>query len=175
MEEGLIARKQETSRTSRTLPWSETCFLCGEKNPLGLRIRFMRDGDRVYTEYEVEKERQGFKDVIHGGILAALLDETMGWAASLAFDRMCVTAEVAIRYLKPVRVGAKIIVTGIPVSCSRRLCTTEGKVRDESGVLLARASGKYTPLTVEQSRMVDEYLIYPDGQESIFGLEERST
>jgi uncharacterized protein (TIGR00369 family) len=101
-------------------------------------------------------------------VVAALLDETLGWAAALAVGRMCVTAEMTVRYLKPVPVGAKIVVSAKPGRCSRRLGVAEGEVRDESGTLYARASGKFLPLSQGETRRVDSQLIYPEGASSIF-------
>jgi uncharacterized protein (TIGR00369 family) len=152
------------------LPTSTSCFLCGEENPLGLKIRFMKTRDRVYTEYLVDERRVGFDGVAHGGILAALLDETMGWAAALAFDRMCVTAEATVRYLKRVPTGTTIVVSARPTSCSRKLCATEGEVRDGNGTLYARATGKFMPLSVEETRWIDSRLVYREGEQSVFNL-----
>ena len=159
-----------TDEKQRKLPRSSTCFLCGEHNPFGLKIVFWKDGDRVFTEYKVDERRVGFDGLMHGGILAALLDETMGWAAAFAFDRMCMTAEITVRYVKPVPVGSTIIVSARPASCSRRLCVAEGEVRDAGGTLYTRASGKFLPLSVEQTRQIDSALIYPEGEESLFNL-----
>ena len=159
-----------TQEKSKSLPTSSTCFLCGTENPLGLKVVFQRDADRVYTEYKVDERRAGFDGLIHGGILAALLDETMGWAAALAFNRMCVTAEMTIRYVKPVRVGATLVVSAKPASCSRRLCVTEGEIRDADATLYTRATGKFLRLSVAETRRIDSQLIYPRGEASVFDL-----
>jgi uncharacterized protein (TIGR00369 family) len=161
-------------KKSRPLPTSATCFLCGEENPYGLKIRFHQDGDTVYTEYRVDERRTGFDGLAHGGVLAALLDETMGWAAALAFGRMCITAEITIRYLKVVEVGTKVVVTAKPASRSRRLCVVEGEVRDQDGTVYTRASAKFLPLSVEETRRIDSQLIYPEGGTSVFNLPEET-
>ena len=157
-------------REPHPLPTSATCFLCGEQNPCGLRVKFQREADRVFTEYRVDERRTGFDGLAHGGVLAALLDETMGWAAALAFGRMCITAEVTIRYVKPVQVGTTVVVSAKPRSCSRRLCVTDGEVRDADGTVYTRASGKFLPLSVEETRRIDSQLIYPEGRKSVFDL-----
>ena len=163
-----MADGKSVEREPIALPWSENCFLCGHSNPLGLKVRFKRDGDRVYTEYCPDEGRVGYHGLVHGGIVAALLDETMGWAAALAIGRMCITAEVTIRYVKSVPVGTKIIVSAKPAGCSRRLGVAEGEVRDLDGTVYARASGKFLPISVEQTRQVDSQLIYPNGAKSLF-------
>ncbi len=161
-------------KKSKLLPTSATCFLCGEENPCGLKIRFYQDADRVYTEYQVDERRTGFDGLAHGGVLAALLDETMGWAAALAFGRMCITAEITIRYVKVVKVGTMLIVSAKPASCSRRLCVIDGEVRDQDGTLYTRASAKFLPLSVEETRRIDSKLIYPQGEKSVFNLPEKT-
>ena len=165
-----MTQPKSNEKAHRPLPTSSTCFLCGEHNPFGLKVVFWKDGDRVFTEYNVDERRVGFDGLMHGGVLAALLDETMGWAAAFAFDRMCITAEITVRYVKPVSVGSTIIVSAKPVSCSRRLCVAKGEVCDVDGTLYTRASGKFLPLSIEQTRQIDSALIYPEGEESVFNL-----
>ncbi len=165
-----MTQQLPNQETHRQLPTSSACFLCGKHNPFGLKIVFWKDGDRVFTEYKVDKRRAGFDGLTHGGVLAALLDETMGWASAFAFDRMCMTAEITVRYLKPVPVGSRIIVSAKPASCSRRLCVAKGEIRDTDGTLYTRASGKFLPLSVEQTRQIDSALLYREGEQSVFNL-----
>lgn len=53
------------------------CFCCGEKNPLGFKMSFRYEGERLLSEVIIPKEFQGFADVVHGGVLGALFDELM--------------------------------------------------------------------------------------------------
>jgi uncharacterized protein (TIGR00369 family) len=163
-----VAEQKRAETEAVQLPWSQDCFLCGEINPLGLQVKFKRDGDGVYTEYSADKRRQGYHGLVHGGIVAALLDETMGWAVALAIGRMCMSAEVTIRYLKPLPVDTDIVVSAKPGRWSRRLGFGEGEVRGVDGTLYARASGKFLPISLEQTLQVDSMLIYPDGAEKLF-------
>ncbi len=167
-EELTLAQLKSAETEAVQLPWSQNCYLCGEGNPLGLQLKFKRDGDKVYTEYSVDNRREGYHGLVHGGIVAALLDESMGWAVALSIGRMCMSAEVTIRYLKPLPVDTKIVVSAKPGRWSRRLGHAEAEVRGVDGTLYARASGKFLPLSLEQTLQVDSMLIYPDGAESIF-------
>jgi len=65
----------------RELPHTHSCFVCGEANPLGLKLRFESDGQIVRTRFTPCPDHMGFKDVIHGGLLATVLDEIMVWFA----------------------------------------------------------------------------------------------
>ena len=53
------------------------CLCCGEKNPLGFKMKFRYEGEKLLSETVIPKEYQGFADVAHGGVLGTLLDELM--------------------------------------------------------------------------------------------------
>jgi len=155
------------------LPFSDWCFLCGDGNPRGLRGRFYRSGQQAYLLVTPVKEFNGYQGVLHGGIAAGLLDETMGWAAALAINRMCLTAEITIRYLEQVPVETTLEVMAEPVKATNRLCVVRGELRvaqpssAERSIrtdrLLARATGKFMPLSLEETVAIDNKLIYePD-------------
>lgn len=167
-----MAERKSSEAETMQLPWSEGCYLCGEANPLGLQVKFNKERDRVYTEYCVDERRVGYDGQAHGGIVAALLDETMGWAVALAIGRMCITAEMTIRYMKPVPVGTRVIVSAKPGMCSRRLGVADGEVRDADGTLYARGSGKFLPISREETLRVDSQLIYPKGLRNLFNAAE---
>ena len=82
-----------------TLPGFPHCFVCGAENPRGLRIPFAAKGDGVEAEYTAESEHVGYEDVVHGGIISALLDEAIIWAVYVSTGRFGVTAELCIRFL----------------------------------------------------------------------------
>ena len=71
------------------------CFGCGDDNPIGLHLRFTRDQEGVKASFIPGPEHQGFDDVIHGGIISAVLDEAMAWAAAYA-GFWAVTGEMRI-------------------------------------------------------------------------------
>ncbi len=148
---------------SGSLPYSTWCYVCGKDNPLGLRIVFRAESGVVVCEYAADDARQGYPGRVHGGILSALLDETMGWAPALVTRRMCVTAELVVRFVKPAPAGRLLRVTGRCVDAGRKLCSTEGEVRvAESGDVVARAAGKYAPLSEAETADVDRLLLYDD-------------
>ncbi len=145
---------------NKLLPHSSWCYVCGEDNPLGHKIIFTTDGERVQVRYTPDVNRQGYKGIIHGGVLCTLLDETMGWAPSLKSDRMFVTGELTIRFIKSFPTGREMIVEAWAERVSKRLALVAGEVRDEEGTLYASAKGKFLPMTVEESRAVMNELIH---------------
>ena len=56
----------------------EYCFACGRNNPIGLHLDFKFDGDKYIAKKTVPREYQGYKDIVHGGIVTTMLDEAMG-------------------------------------------------------------------------------------------------
>ena len=118
------------------------CFVCGDKNPNGLKVKFFAEGEVAKAEYVAGSDFQGYKDIFHGGILAALLDEVM-IKAILAKDIVVVTASMEISFKKPVKVGEKILLTGKILEQKKRIITTEGKACLKNGEVVATATGKY--------------------------------
>ena len=145
------------------LPTYLKCVVCGRENQRGLNLRFRVEGSEVRSEVPFNDEFCGFKDVVHGGILTAVLDEAMGWAAGYNTKRMCQAAEMTIRFVRPVRAGEKVEIVAWLDRDRRRVIEASGEIRTPSGEVLVRGSGKFMPLSSEQARFVDSYLHYDGG------------
>ena len=152
----------------RYLPYSAPCFVCGKENPAGLHTRFYVEDDVVKAKLHPRPEHCGYDNVVHGGVVAAILDETMGWAAARAIIRMCLTGDLNVRYLKPVPADRELTVTTEVIRSNRRLAHVKGAIFDGDGQEYARADGRFLPLTLEQTLLVDDHLIYEGGEERIF-------
>ena len=117
------------------------CFACGKGNKEGLQLNFthLEDG-RIRTEFTPPRKFQGFKDVLHGGIMATLLDETM---IHLVFGRgeKVVTARLEMKLRKPAKIGEKITVTAELLSDSGRKLELAAEAKDPNGALLAEGKG----------------------------------
>lgn len=132
--------------SSGILPWSHSCFVCGERNPCGLKLRSRIEDGRVVLEHVLREEDQGWQGIAHGGITATLLDEVMTWAAILEARKACVAAEFTIRLRQPVRVGEAVRAEGWSSGGKARLLRTEARLLTSSGEEAAVASGKYMPM-----------------------------
>ncbi|MEW5735196.1 MAG: PaaI family thioesterase [Thermodesulfobacteriota bacterium] len=88
------------------------CFCCGSKNPIGFKMRFFADKDRVFSDVVLTENHAGWEHLTHGGLLATLLDETMGWALLTFIRKFAVTRKMEVRYLRPVPVGHHVRVEG---------------------------------------------------------------
>lgn len=127
------------------------CFVCGEKNDFGLGLRPRgRDGTGS-VDWLPERRHQGFEGVVHGGLISTLIDEAMAYAA-MSLGSFCVTAEISVKFRRPV-------ITGSPVSIRARVVEQRGRVlRLEASVTQSgeeKASGKGTFLQVPGERKSD--------------------
>src|SRR5437764_14749722 len=86
------------------------CFVCGQSNVQGLQLHWKTEGKRSEAVYYPSPSQQGWAGFVHGGILAAVLDEAI---TRLAWQNYggAVTAEISVRYFNPARIGEKLVVT----------------------------------------------------------------
>jgi len=122
------------------------CFACGDQNPDGLRIRFeYPEPGRCRAVVTPECRFQGWKDILHGGIISTLLDEAFAHAyggVARGAGEAAVTAEMTVKFKKPVKIGVPVILEGRVLSASGRLIECESTLCDEAGTVLASAAGK---------------------------------
>jgi acyl-coenzyme A thioesterase PaaI-like protein len=141
------------------LPHSSGCFLCGDENPFGARTRFFVQGDTVRAKLSLPQHHNGYKSIAHGGILAGLLDETMGWAATVFSQRhlFYVTGELTVKYICPVPVQTEIEIVGQLIKDGGRIAYCQGELLHQGKACL-RAKGKFLPLSPEATNEVIPYL-----------------
>ena len=131
----------------KTLPHTRSCFVCGESNPIGLKLRFETDGRIVQTRFTGRAEHAGFRQTVHGGLIATLLDEIMVWACAVQTKRFAFCAELNVRFVNPLRPDEDVIATAELINNRRgKLFEAKAELRDLNGLLLASATGKYLPV-----------------------------
>ncbi|HTQ51577.1 MAG TPA: PaaI family thioesterase [Candidatus Acidoferrales bacterium] len=131
----------------RELPHTHSCFVCGESNAIGLKLRFTTDGHVVQTRFRLRAAHIGFRGVVHGGILTTVLDEIMVWACAVPTGRFAFCAELTARFLNPVRPDDEIVATGeLLTNRKNRLFEAKGVLTDPSGRIYAEATGKFLPI-----------------------------
>lgn len=134
----------------RELPHTHSCFVCGESNAIGFRLRFETDGRVVQTRFRPRREHIGFQNVMHGGLIATILDEVMVWACAVATRKFAYCAELSVRFLSPVRPGEELVALGeLATNRKGRIFEAKGTLRDASGKSLAEAKGRYVPVKSE--------------------------
>ena len=137
--------------------WDEhACFGCGRLNPYGIALRFVAEGEGVRAAYVPGRTREGWSGIVHGGIVATLLDEALGWA--LYRHRIwAMTARLTIIYRRPVLVGQPLTVHGRVVQDRGRLIETAGEARDIAGAVLAEAAGSFVRVNAETRARLENY------------------
>jgi acyl-coenzyme A thioesterase PaaI-like protein len=130
------------------------CFGCGDRNPEGLHIEFVVDGQNVTGRFTPRKSHQGFPGVAHGGLAAAAMDEAMGWAMYAA-GAWAMTARMEVKYRKPLTLGEEIIVTAEATRDRGRWLEAASEIRTTSGERLAEAKGVFVRVPEEVAREYD--------------------
>lgn len=120
------------------------CFGCGGANPRGMRLVFERDDERqrIVGRFRLGLEYQGGGGMLHGGIIALLLDEAMGKVNRFS-DVAAVTAELKVDYLRPIPAEEEIVVEAFQVERNGRDLHHEGEIRNVRGKLLAKGKGRF--------------------------------
>ncbi len=123
-------------------PNSHHCFVCGLKNPFGLKLTFYDNGrDQVYCEYSIPERYQGYPGIAHGGIVAAIMDEVVGRTAMIGDHmRFFMTAKMEIKYRQPVPLNTPLKITGTPIRDRGRLLVAKGEIRLPDGSLAVEAT-----------------------------------
>ncbi len=87
-------------------PWTQLqgydCFGCCKENPIGVHMEFFEDGDEIVCFWKPETHYQGWVNVLHGGILCTLIDETAAWVVFRKLQTSGVTRHIDIKYAKAV-------------------------------------------------------------------------
>jgi uncharacterized protein (TIGR00369 family) len=130
---------------SGSVPFDDgNCFACGPDNPIGLQLHFDRaaDSDGVVARFTLASQYQGWRGVAHGGIVMAVLDEAMAYAAGFAGHRG-VSAALKVRFRKPVPLEVPIEARGRVAWQRRGVLGVEAAIYDSGGALLAQAEGSF--------------------------------
>lgn len=149
------------------------CFVCGLGNPLGLHLSFYESlPGQVTAEYTVPEDYQGYPGVVHGGIVAAMLDEVSG-RALMGDDppRFMFTARLDIHYRRNVPVGIPLRLVGRAGKTKGRTATATGEIYGPDGALLAQSEALLVDVPAE---FVDNtnlealgWKVYPDGESQL--------
>lgn len=116
------------------------CFICGRDNPIGLQLRFARDGEGVRAEFTPSDLHVGYEGLVHGGILAALIDDAL---ANIWFVRglEAVTAKIEVRFRREARPGERLVVTARPTGTKGGMATAKAEVSRADGEVVAEGMG----------------------------------
>lgn len=119
------------------------CFACGEKNEKGLHLEFSfyEQDKRVESTFLPLDEHQGWQGVVHGGIIATLMDEAMAKLAQLLGFR-ALTASLDVRFKDVARTGEPLHVTAEVARLTNKLIYARAVINRGDGDVVAEAQSK---------------------------------
>ena len=176
MERVYQALRQSLEQGGALQPNSGPCFVCGLANAFGLHLRFVQQGpDRVVAYTWVPRRFQGYPGVVHGGITAAILDETAGRAlmgADPHTARLMFTARLNVRYRRPVPVETLLRAEGWVEKDRNRTAVCRAALFTEHGQqALAEAEALLVALPPDMEVQMDPealgWRIYPLTPETV--------
>ena len=125
-------------------PTSRSCFVCGRDNPVGLKVKWDQHSEagELRATVVIPEAFNGYPGVTHGGIVAALLDETAGRTILIdgGFDDLMVTAKLEVVYRRPTPTGVALEVVGRLLRRVGSRAEAEAELRLPDGTVAARAT-----------------------------------
>ena len=129
---------------------SSECVVCGYQNKHSMNARFYNTEDNeVIAVFLPDEMHQGYPGRLHGGMAAAILDETIGRVGSLYDESMwAVTVELTLKYRKPVPTGVELKVIGRLTHNARKIYEGSGELLLPDGSVAVEAKGKYFKIPI---------------------------
>lgn len=137
------------------------CFVCGQRNPFGLHLVFRQEEQSIVADFQPREEHQGFPGVIHGGIVASLLDEALGRTSLLSVHpEWTMTGRLEVRYRRSVPYGPLLRIRATLESERRKMVQAKGilTLATDEETVLAEASGIFLSLSASAiEQMLRDY------------------
>ena len=151
--------REKSKVIAKQLP-TKSGVICGTDNPVSLGCAFYElESGEVATVFCAERLHEGHRGIMHGGISAAVLDELMGRATLHSYRytdvdwvQGSVTAEMTVKYRKPILVGHKMRGYGRIDREEGRCFYNSGVIVDENGEIMATSSGVYVKVELPQDK-----------------------
>ncbi len=134
------------------------CFGCSPINPSGLRMKFYSKDESVFSWVTVSEHLCGWENLVHGGVIAAILDEIMSRTALYILKKFIMTKEIHVQFLKPVLIETELMARGSVVQVNHdREAIMEGFLFNEKK-LCAKATGTFalfSPSSLKKKAFMD--------------------
>jgi len=146
---------------------SRLCFVCGLENPVGLHLKFYETGPgEVTVDFTPPEYYQGYPGLLHGGVVASILDEAAGRSHMGIFPpRFMFTAKLEVKYRKNIPIGKPLKIVGRAGKNRGRMAegwsgiyNQEGELLAEANVLLVDVPDPPDPSALQESG----WRVYPD-------------
>ena len=127
----------------------QRCFACGQRNPYGMHLVFRCEDNTIVADFTPREEYQGFPGILHGGIVAVVLDEALNRTSLLAEQPVwTMTGRLDIRYRRYVPYGPLLRVRAALGMQRGRMMQASGKftLAEDESVIFAEAQGSFMAL-----------------------------
>ena len=149
----------------KQLPTSDShnCFGCSPVNSSGLRMNFFTNEEALFSQVTIPDHLCGWNNVVHGGVVSTILDETMGWAAMYLLKRVSLTQTMTVEFIKPVTIGTLMETESTVVELQgRRDAIIEGVLTNAAGEVCATSRGTFktfSPAVAKRLKIADDNLL----------------
>lgn len=118
------------------------CFICGKENPKGLKLSFDHGDGKARCEFILSRECQGYRGLVHGGIISAIIDEACAYAI-LSLGLKATTAKISVRFKKPALAGEKLVVEAEAKIVRSKLVDAYAEIRNQMGEIVAQGEARF--------------------------------
>jgi acyl-coenzyme A thioesterase PaaI-like protein len=132
-------------------PNSKMCFVCGTENSFGLKSSFYElENDELLAIFTPNQHHQGYPGRLHGGIAAAILDETIGRAVMIKYSHNIwgVTVDFSMRFKQPIPLDGQVRVLARITKDTRKVFEGSGEILLADGTKAITATGKYLKMDI---------------------------
>ncbi len=138
-------------------PWRDhpqyNCFGCSPDNPIGLHMEFFEDGDDIVSNWQPERNYQGWVDTMHGGILSTLIDETCGWVVTRKMQTSGFTTNLSVKFRKAVSTNEpELTIRAHIVKQMRNLLFIHAEITNTKGELCVEGEATYFLMNDEKAK-----------------------
>ena len=136
---------------------TDKCFVCGMLNDSGVKAFFYNceneDGEKILiTKIEPKTIHQSYPNRMHGGVISALLDESIGRAMQMIDpDIWAVTIDLAVKFRSPAPLDQTLYIESWITNIGSRAFEGEGIMRNRHGKVIATATAKYFKISYDQA------------------------
>jgi len=159
----------------RPFPFYPACPVCGDRrvNPGALEVRWFWDDvrRRAVGRFRPGPEHTGYADVLHGGILSALVDECLAWACAVEKRTYCLTGDLQVRFRSTARLGETLEISAWAETSWGPYVRAHAEVASPAGDLVAGGSATFAALPREQSEALQAALTLRPGDVDILADE----
>lgn len=122
--------------------WHSQCLICGDSNPISLRLSFQPDiNGGVCARFKADERLQGYDGLLHGGVTASLLDAAMTHCL-FHHGVEALTGDLHVRYLQPIPCTAVLEISARVLYDRSPFFKMKGEIRVENR-LMAWAEAKF--------------------------------